>query len=131
MYNGGTLTNLAGGEILAEGLSAKAITFNQGLLTNAGRIEAHALNPQNQSVAIGSGALTHSFIRVENSGLIRADIAYMSSSEYGFSPPQQPQDQIVNLAGGEIFGIRRYAPRRRLRHQSGLDPRQAADGRRR
>ena len=104
MYNGGTLNNLAGGAILAEGLAATAVSLNSGFLTNAGRIEAHALNPQNQSLAIGSGAMTHSFMRVENSGLIRADIAYLSGSEYGWSPPQQPQDQFVNLAGGEVFG---------------------------
>ncbi|HYJ31250.1 MAG TPA: M10 family metallopeptidase C-terminal domain-containing protein [Allosphingosinicella sp.] len=106
MFNGGHLENRAGAAILAEGLFAKAVIFSRGgEIRNAGRIEAHAIDPNNDSVAILTGALTATTIRVENSGIIRAEIAYRSDSEYGFSPPQQPSDEIYNLAGGEIYGL--------------------------
>lgn len=112
MYNGGLLRNGVGGSILAEGLSATAVIFSRGDLfdpmvphiRNAGRIEAVATGGVLESVAIATAALTPEFMRVENSGLIWADIAYISRSELGYSPPQQPRDEISNLAGGQIYG---------------------------
>lgn len=112
MYNGGFLRNGVGGSILAEGIYATAVIFSRGHLIdpkvphiiNAGRIEAYATGANIESIAISTGALTVETLRIENSGLIRADIAYLSGSELGYSPPQQPADQIFNLAGGEIYG---------------------------
>jgi Ca2+-binding RTX toxin-like protein len=113
MFNGGFLDNRAGGSILAEGLSATALIFSRGHLNdpgvagirNAGRIEAYSIGGANESIAILTAALTVEIMRVENSGLIRADVAYRSVSELGYSPPQQPADEIVNFAGGEIYGM--------------------------
>ncbi len=113
MYNGGRLDNRAGGSILAEGLSATAVIFSRGHLidpgipeiSNAGLIEAYATDPAKESVAILTGALTVEKMRVENSGIIRAEIAYRSTSELGNSPPGQPADEIYNLAGGRIYGV--------------------------
>ena len=112
MFNGGRIDNLAGGSILAEGLSATAIIFSRGklidpgfpLLRNAGRIEAHALDPAQESIAILTAALTVETMTIENSGIIRADIAYRSDSEIYYSPPGQAPDEIVNLAAGRIYG---------------------------
>lgn len=112
MFNGGRLDNLAGGSILAEGLSATAIIFSRGklidpgfpLLRNAGRIEAYALDPAQESIAILTAALTVETMTIENSGIIRADIAYRSDSEIYYSPPGQAPDEIVNLAAGRIYG---------------------------
>lgn len=111
MFNGGFLTNAAGGQILAEGLSATALVFSRGelfdpgrpLIVNAGRIEALALGSGRESIAILTGALSVEFMTIVNSGLIRADIAYRSDSKY-FSPPNGPREHITNLAGGQIFG---------------------------
>jgi len=111
MFNGGRIDNLAGGSILAEGLSATAVIFSRGklidpgfpLIRNAGRIEARSLDPAQQSIAILTAALTVETMTIENSGIIRADIAYRSDSQY-YSPPGQAQDEIVNLAAGQIFG---------------------------
>jgi Ca2+-binding RTX toxin-like protein len=104
LYNGGAIANDAGAAILAEGVTATAVIINEGTIRNAGRIEAYATGGTLEATAILSAALTQASVTVENSGLIRADVAYYSTSEYGFSPPQQPTDHIVNLAGGEIYG---------------------------
>ncbi|HEY0044053.1 MAG TPA: M10 family metallopeptidase C-terminal domain-containing protein, partial [Allosphingosinicella sp.] len=113
MFNGGHLENRAGASILAEGLSASAIIFSRGHMAdpgiaeirNAGRIEAFATGAGSESVAILTGALTPETLRVENSGIIRAGVAYRSSSDLGYSPPQQPRDELRNLSGGEIYGL--------------------------
>ncbi|HEY5712574.1 MAG TPA: calcium-binding protein [Allosphingosinicella sp.] len=113
MFNGGRLVNGAGASILAEGLYATAVIFSRGDLIdpgipqirNAGLIEAYATAPGSESIAILTGALSVETLRIENSGIIRADVAYRSSSELGYSPPQQPGDQIYNLAGGQIYGL--------------------------
>src|SRR4051812_33882704 len=112
LINGGFLNNLAGGAILAEGLWATAVGLGSGdtlhtgvpSIRNAGRIEAYATDPTHESVAISTGAMTHQAMIVDNSGLIRADVAYVSGSDIGWSPPQQPPDEIINRAGGQIYG---------------------------
>lgn len=111
MYNGGFLDNRAGASILAEGLTATAVIFSRGDLLdpgphirNAGLIEAFAIDPGQESIGIHTAALSPEYIRIANSGIIRADIAYLSTSEDGYSPPQQPDDQFHNLAGGEVYG---------------------------
>lgn len=75
--NGGQLRNLAGGEILAEGANAAAVVFGSSSVDydveveNAGRIEARSL---------GNGGPSYGVVfslggTIDNSGLIRADIA--------------------------------------------------------
>lgn len=95
--------------ILAEGRWATAVLFGRGDLINpgphirnAGRIEAYTTDPAHESVAINTGALTEEFMRLDNSGIIRADIAYSSVSQPGY--PLEASDSIYNLAGGEIYG---------------------------
>jgi len=111
--NGGTLSNLASGKILAEGVDARAVDFAHGTynfiyngtpeITNAGLIEAHSLDPAHASIAIYASPLEIEDMRIVNSGTIRGDYAIYADS-YAFSPPQKSAETVTNESGGQIEG---------------------------
>ena len=108
LNNGGQVTNSAAASLLVEGISATAIVMGdspQGYgqpsrIDNAGRIEAQSLG---NFLSLGIVA-SHIYGELElvNSGLIRADIAYLST--FGTTVAQPYVDDIQNTASGRIEG---------------------------
>ena len=112
MFNGGTLHNRAGGEILAEGSTASAILMGAGRTPNAsldrpsilndGTILAVALGRGQRSIGIDIANLSHETVLIENNGVIAADIAIrMGSSTWPYTPADAT---VANNALGVIRG---------------------------
>jgi len=110
MYNGGSLHNEAGGQILAEGATARAVLMGQGKssgdpdpsIVNDGTIRAVALGDGQQSVGIHVSNFGHQTMRIVNNGLIEADLAITTGSP---NWPATPSGQTIeNNAGGIIRG---------------------------
>ncbi len=113
MENGGLLQNLAGGQILAEGVEAVAVYQGRGTvfpdsrpaeIINAGRIEARSTDADRASFGILVEHLAAETMRIVNSGTITADVAIYANS-YAFSPPQAGRESVVNEATGIINGL--------------------------
>jgi Ca2+-binding RTX toxin-like protein len=110
----GILHNLAPGSILAEGPQAVAVQLSrtyyflsEPAIVNAGRIEARSTQPSlYYSIGIqlnNHGGYADTFLTIENSGIIRADIA-IYADEYTLSSPTYGAERIVNQAAGSIYG---------------------------
>ena len=85
LVNGGRIVNQAGGSILAEGPTARAVFLGRGLsadpqLNNAGLIEAVSTDPTRKGIAVMLTNIQTETIEVHNSGTIRADIAIYAPS---------------------------------------------------
>lgn len=113
MVNGGTLFNLAGGSILAEGQNAVAVSLGRGAIfptgpqvINDGRIEAASLDPAVESVGVRTHHLGVEQMWILNNGVIRADVAVMDGSS---TWPYSPADTwLTNSAAGLIDGDIRF-----------------------
>lgn len=111
--NGGTVTNLAGGEILAEGNWAFAIDIGRGRFNpdendpvevrNSGLIEASASGPDSYSVGIYATHLEFERLVIVNDGIIRADYAIYTYA--GFTTLNDASETVKNLDGGLIEGL--------------------------
>ncbi|HYD27318.1 calcium-binding protein [Brevundimonas sp.] len=110
LYNGGAVLNQAGGSILVEGLAPIGIQmYGDGAVSsdgdptrivNDGRIEVRSLG---DGPSIGA-MLAHNFrpIEVINSGLFKADYAFVSS--FSATTAQPNVEHITNTATGRIEG---------------------------
>ena len=108
-FNQGTVTNDAGGEILAEAWDATAVYFGrEGILNNAGLIEAVSSNPAFNSIGIRSTGISmyydYDFASITNSGIIRADVAIIGDDTSTATNVQEVVQHVTNLSGGLIEG---------------------------
>lgn len=103
-WNGATITNQAGGSILAEGVTARGILVGiHASITNHGLIEAHTLDGTEQSVAIEVGYYTSEVTTVVNDGTIEGDQAIYIYPVYDV-PELNGGVSVQNLTGGMIKG---------------------------
>jgi Ca2+-binding RTX toxin-like protein len=108
VQGGATIYNLAGGQLLAEGVFATAIVSRGTNVENDGLIMASTTHPGTASVGISMGDADGSATTVNNRGTITADVA-INEVDLGYSPTQHPGEIVHNFATGVINGDIQFA----------------------
>ena len=114
LFNGGLVHNQVGGQILAEGVTARAILISRGTVNgdgtpnirNDGTIHAVALGEGQRSIGIEAYSLNVETMLIVNNGLIEADIAIQTgSSTYPITPSDQSiENGATGIIRGDIVG---------------------------
>jgi len=100
-----TIINTSTGRILAEGRDAIAIEVaGAGTLNNAGLIQANSSDPDYFSVGVLADHIAVRTYTINNTGIIRADIAILGGP-YEVYPPQAAAQLVNNEATGLIDGL--------------------------